>query len=212
MPISLNISKFDTTVLTASSDLKEFIHRYTNNKEIFDLQERHDSMELNTNKNFFSENYIIDVFLFITAIISFMATTLTVYLLCKNKKLRILIASLDLHQVREVGAVTQKEINTEYIILTYVSLALTILGLVMVAILHYRNQNCAEDACSLNASKNHDIHIRCTILCTYKTMQNCRKYPFIQNHRHAKTRKHQIKSKLYLGYSRNRLERSQCDF
>ena len=62
LPISLNISKFDPTLLTASSDLKAFIHRYTNDKEIFDLQERHVSMELNTNKNFFSDNYIIDVF------------------------------------------------------------------------------------------------------------------------------------------------------
>ena len=66
LPISLNISKFDPTLQTASSDLKEFIHQYANDKEIFDLQERHDSMELNTNKNFFSDNYIIDVFLFIT--------------------------------------------------------------------------------------------------------------------------------------------------
>ena len=53
LPISLNISKFDFTLLTASSDLKDFIHWYTNDKEIFDLQERHDSMELNTNRFFF---------------------------------------------------------------------------------------------------------------------------------------------------------------
>ena len=85
LPISINISKFDSTLLTASSDLKEFIHQYTKNKEIFDLQGGHDSMGLSTNKNFFSENYIIDIFLFITAIISLLATTLTVYLLCKHK-------------------------------------------------------------------------------------------------------------------------------
>ena len=33
--------------------------------------------------------------------------------------------------------------------LAYISLVLTILGLVMVAILHYRNQNSVEDAHSL---------------------------------------------------------------
>ena len=71
-------------------------------------------------------------------IISLLATTLTIYLLCKHKKLRTLMASLVLQQVKEVGAVTQKAINTECKILTYISLALTILGLVMVAILHYR--------------------------------------------------------------------------
>ena len=48
------------------------------------------------------------------------------------------MASLVLQQVKEVGTVTQKEANTECKILTYISLALTILGLVMVAILHYR--------------------------------------------------------------------------
>ena len=50
LPISLNISKFDSTLLTASSNIKEFINSYTNNKEIFDIQERHDKTELNTNK------------------------------------------------------------------------------------------------------------------------------------------------------------------
>ena len=56
LPISLNISKFNQALLTASSNLKEFINSYTNHKEIFDLQERHDNMELNTNNNFLSDN------------------------------------------------------------------------------------------------------------------------------------------------------------
>ena len=111
----MNISKFNPTLLTASGDLKGFINSYTNNKEIFDLEERHDGMEakLNTSKNVFSDNYIVDIFLFITAIISLLATTLTVYLLCNHKKLQMLISSLMLHQVKEVGAVTQKEINSD---------------------------------------------------------------------------------------------------
>ena len=48
----------------------------------------------------------------------------------------MLMASLALHQVKKVGAVTQKEINSECKTLTYISLFLTILGLVMVTILH----------------------------------------------------------------------------
>ena len=87
LPVSLNISKFDKLLLTASTDLKEFIKTYTNHKEIFDLQVRHESMNLNTNKKFFSDNYITDIFMFISAIILLLATTLTVYLLCKHKKL-----------------------------------------------------------------------------------------------------------------------------
>ena len=87
LPISLNISKYDKMLLTASTNLKEFKNSYTNHKEIFDLQERHDNMELNTNKNFFSDNYIVDIFMFVCTIISLLATTLMVYLLCKLKKL-----------------------------------------------------------------------------------------------------------------------------
>ena len=85
LPISLNVSKFDQTLLTASTNLKEFINSHTNHKEIFDLQGRHDSIELNTNKNFFSDNYIMYIFMFVSSIISPLA--LTVYLLCKHKKL-----------------------------------------------------------------------------------------------------------------------------
>ena len=71
LPISLNISKFDSTLLNAVGNLKEFINSYSNHKEIFDLQERHDNMELNTNKNFFSDNYIVDIFMLISALISY---------------------------------------------------------------------------------------------------------------------------------------------
>ena len=140
VPISINVSKFYPTLLTASSNLKEFNNNYTDNREIFDLQERHDGMELklNTNKNFSYNNYIIDIFLFITVIISLLATTLTVHLLCKHKKLQMLIGSLVLHQVKQVGTVTHKDINSECKLLTYIGLVLTVLGLVMVATLHYR--------------------------------------------------------------------------
>ena len=119
--------------------LKDFIHQHNYKKEFFDLKERHDTTDLITSKNLFSNNYIVDIFLFITAVISLLVTTMAIYLLCKHKKLRTLIASLALQQVEEVGAVTtQKEINIECKILTYISSALTILGLVMVAVLHYR--------------------------------------------------------------------------
>ena len=125
LPISLNASKIDPNLLPASSGLKEFIQQYTHKKEIFDLKEGTITDSI-TNRNFFSDNYVIDIFLFIGAIISLLGTTLTIYLLCKCKKFRMLMPRLVLQQVKELGAVTQKEINTECKILTYVSLALTI--------------------------------------------------------------------------------------
>ena len=125
IPIALNVSKFDSNLLTASRTLEDYVYQNNHEKEIFDLQRRHDATDFATNKNFFSNNYIVDVFLFITALISGVVTTLAIYLLCKHKKHETLVASLAVQQIKEVGAVMQKEINTECKILTYISLALT---------------------------------------------------------------------------------------
>ena len=77
----------------------------------------------------------MDIFMLISLIISLVATTLTVYLLSEHKKFQTLMASLVLHQIKEVGAVMQKEINSGYKTLAYIGIILTILGLVMVTIL-----------------------------------------------------------------------------
>ena len=50
----------------------------------------------------------------------------------------MLVASLIMQQIKDVGAVTQEGINTECRILTCIILTLTVFSLVMVAILHYR--------------------------------------------------------------------------
>ena len=78
--------------------------------------------------------------MFIYAITSLLATNLTVYILCKHMKLQTLMASLVLHQVKEVGAkVTQKEKNSECRTLAYIGIIVMILGLVRVTIWHNRN-------------------------------------------------------------------------
>ena len=172
LPISLNISKFDPTLLTASGNLKEFINSYTNHKEFFYMQERHDNMELNTNKNFFSDNYSVDIFTFISVIVSLLAKILTVYLLCKHKKLQTLIASLVLHQAKEVGAeVMQKEINSECRTLAYIGITLTILTLAMVTYLHYRKSKFCRACMFSNAVK---IMVFISDVWNYITIKQCK--------------------------------------
>ena len=85
------------------TDLKEFISSYTKNNEIFDLQERHDSDKhriKKLTKISLPLCYTVDIFMFISAIILLLATSITMYLLCKHKKIRALIASLVLQQVK----------------------------------------------------------------------------------------------------------------
>ena len=69
LPASLNISKFDSDLLTAPRTLKDFIPQYNCKEEIFYFTERHDTTDKNLpNKNFFSNIFIVDIFLFVTAI------------------------------------------------------------------------------------------------------------------------------------------------
>ena len=59
------------------------------------------------------------------------------------------IASLVLHQVKEVDTVTQKEINSECRTLAYIGIILKTLGLGMLAFCITENQNSVEDAHSV---------------------------------------------------------------
>ena len=99
--IFLNATCFDETLLSALQTLKEYISQDKQKKEIFDLKERHDTTNTESpNKNFFTNNLIVDIFVFTAAIISAIATIIILYLLCKHNKLRILVASLALQQVK----------------------------------------------------------------------------------------------------------------
>ena len=104
LPINLSIPDFDSSLQHAPTNLKSFMHNYANYKECFDLKERHvstvESLN-NSNKNFFSNNYIVDIFVFTSSIISLMSTTLVTYLFCKHKHIRTLVASLILHKIKK---------------------------------------------------------------------------------------------------------------
>ena len=107
------------------------------------MKERHDIDIEAPNKNFFSNNLIVDIFVFTIAIISTIATMIILYLLCKHNKLRTMVASLVLQQVKEVGMLamiqdTNNACNCTpqfYIIL---ALSISITGLVIFTILQVR--------------------------------------------------------------------------
>ena len=71
------------------------------------MKDRHDIDELDiefANKNFFTKNFIVDISVFVIAIILVITKIIIIYALCKHNKLRKLVTSLALQQVREVKA------------------------------------------------------------------------------------------------------------
>ena len=97
LPVFLNKTKFDKSLLSAPLALNTYpyIAQYKQDKEIFDLEERHDTDELEkefANKNFFNSQ-VVRIFKFVVAIILIIATVVTIYAICKQNKLRVLVTS-----------------------------------------------------------------------------------------------------------------------
>ena len=69
LPIFLNDRRLDETLSSAPQTLKEYISQYKHKKETSDLKERHDANIEFPNKNFFTYNLIVDIFVFTVAII-----------------------------------------------------------------------------------------------------------------------------------------------
>ena len=111
--IHLNIPHYDSSLPNRPSKLKEFLHNYihsTNDREFFDLQERHTTYTFLPYKNFFL-NQIVNIFTFTSSIISIITIMLVIYLFCKHKHIRTIVASLILHKAKEVEAKLTTETN-----------------------------------------------------------------------------------------------------
>ena len=80
LPINLSTPHFDNSLRHRLTKLKDFMSSYINDKEIFDLQQRH-AVESNTftsNKNFFS-SHIVNIFTFTSSIMSIITIMLFAY-------------------------------------------------------------------------------------------------------------------------------------
>ena len=114
LPISLQTFEFNSCLLQAPKMLKDFIHQYKHKEEIFDLQDRHvDGDSLGSNKNFPFNYYIIDIFLFVTVSISLIVAMIVAYLGCKHTKLKSLVTSLALQQIKGMDATSEQDRYTD---------------------------------------------------------------------------------------------------
>ena len=133
------------------------MHNYAKHKEIFDLKQRHASTVEslnNSKKNFFTNNYIVDIFMFTSSIISLILTTLVIHLFCKHKHIRTLVVSLILHKIKEVEAnSSSEETNSQCKTLAYIGMILTVLSLIIVTFLHYRKSRLCKGYKFSNAVK-----------------------------------------------------------
>ena len=143
LPIHLNGLHYENSLNSRPTRLKDFLNNYinaNNNREIFDLQQRHATHTYLPYKNF-SLNQIVNIFTFTSSIISIITITLVICLFCKHKHIRTIVASLILYKTKEVEAnskLNTETNNPECGTLAYIGMALTILSMATVIFLSFR--------------------------------------------------------------------------
>ena len=82
LPISLQSPHFDTRLLKAPETLKELVQQYKQKGQTLNINK-------NKTKSKFFDNIVMDIFLFIAAIISMLAIIAIIYIVCKQMKLKL---------------------------------------------------------------------------------------------------------------------------
>ena len=209
LPIYLNIPHYDNSLTNRPSKLKKFLDDYmqnTNDKEIFYLQKRHTTYTFSPYKNFFL-NQIVNIFTLTSSIISIITITLVIYLFCKHKHIRTIVASLILHKAKEVEAkLTTKTNNPECSTLAYIGMALTILSMAIVILSHYRKSKFCRGYRFLNVVK---IVLSISDVQNYIPIKLCKTSGSLHLFKIKSMLKPEdikLNKKLFMGHIRNKLE------
>ena len=136
LPLNLSIPHFNNSLRHRLTKLKDFMRSYINDKEFFDLQQRHatESNTFTSNKNFFS-SHIVNIFMFTSSIISIITIMLVIYLFFKHKHIITIVKTLILHKIKEVEANSNPNPETNNYgcrTLVHVGIILTVLSMIIV--------------------------------------------------------------------------------
>ena len=96
LPISLQTAQFDSKLLKAPETLKDLVLQYKQKGQVLNKANKNKS---ETNRTFFN-NIIKDIFLFVAAILSMLATAAIVHLVCKHTKLKALLTRIAFQPVK----------------------------------------------------------------------------------------------------------------
>ena len=127
-PIALQTSEFDTKLLQAPKTLKDLVRQHKQKGQLLDK-----SKNGNNRKSFFN-NIIMDISLFIAAILSMLATAAIIHLVCKHTKLKALVIGITFQPINQTEALIHKEniiqnCTTQWY--TIAALTLMVIGLII---------------------------------------------------------------------------------
>ena len=106
LPISVENFEFDSKLLSTTETLKEFVTQYKQEEELTKKREQKDTGDNTLSSGFgsFLNSFIVDMLHFIAALITIIITLVVIYVLCRQSKLKTLVANIALQHTKAVEA------------------------------------------------------------------------------------------------------------
>ena len=98
--------EFDPKLLTAPMTMKDFLTQYKYRKEITEKQNKKEIEKAKISSKFgsFLDSFMVDVLLFTVALITIVTTLVVMYMVCRQSKLKALVANIALQHTKAVEA------------------------------------------------------------------------------------------------------------
>ena len=106
LPFSVESFQSNASLLNAPKMLKDFANQYQNKEKILELQEHIDEERAKQSSKLgsFLNSFLADILLFSTALVTIIITLVVIYMVCRQSKLKTLVANIALQHVKGIEA------------------------------------------------------------------------------------------------------------
>ena len=165
LPISLQATPFDNTLLKAPGTLKGLVQQYKQKSQMLDKSQE------NKTKNEFFDNIAIDIFLFVAAIISMLAVIAIIHIVCRHGKLKALLSGIAFQPVKQAEAVAPHQ-TEEYCTAQWYAIAvLTMMTILLIVYMSIQSKvYYIQKKTLFKYSNYYAILFRCQAIYSSKTV------------------------------------------
>ena len=104
LPISVESFEFDPKLLSTPKTMKDFLTQYKYRLMEKKEQKKIEEDQMSSNFGSFLDSFLVDMLLFIVALITMIVTLVVIYMVCRQSKLKALVANITLQHTKAVEA------------------------------------------------------------------------------------------------------------
>ena len=207
LPISLQATPFDSKLLKAPETPKGMVQQYKQKNKMLD-----NTWEDKPKDDFF-DNIAVDIFLFVTTIISMLAVTAIIHLVCRHSKLKALLTGIAFQPVNQSRSSNQTSKRLLYSSMVHDCSLNRVDNIAYCIHLFIQPKMYFIQKKTLFKYGNHYVVLfRHQAICSSKIMQISRQYSFVSDLWSTGSQSNNFRKELSMGHDKDRLERSLCDF